>query len=531
MVTDGTGSPSTRADVLIKGDRIQDVGLFPDARVSKVIDAKGLVVAPGFIDCHTHLDFFLPSPRHPEVLESYAHQGVATFVAGNCGWSPAPINHDFEDTFSTYWNFALPRDGLEYEWSTMGEYLDYLEREGQAFNVAILTGHNALRTNVMGFQARFANPKEINEMRKMLKESLNAGSIGLSLGLYYCPGIFSNTDEIMDLTSVMTEFKAPLVPHTRGLSGTYDKAVEEVIKIAEENKIPLHISHHASFGAQVRARAIKAINEAMDRGVEIGHDNIPWFTGSTTFLSLFPPWLFDGGFERFFQRIQDHEVRKRTVYELKNHVPTWPTWENKWWTDKFFTLDTRLSGFRREENRRFELMSIKEIAKEMNEDPYDVAFDLIIQEKGKLFSTSGFFDDPKYDEHSARLLSDPNCSIISDIIGADLKTRNPVAYGAFTKVLGLIVRDMGAMSLEEAIRKMTSLPAEQMQIKDRGILKKGSFADVTIFNPKTVNNRASFNHPYQLSEGIEYLLINGRIVLEKGRYRSDLLAGKVIRRI
>jgi len=531
MVTDGTGSPAIRADVIIKGERIEDVGLFPDARASKVIDVKGLVVAPGFIDCHTHLDFFIPSPRHPDVLESYAHQGVTTFVAGNCGWSPAPINHDFEDTFSTYWNFALPHDGLKYEWSTMGEYLDYLERNGQAFNVAILTGHNSLRTNVMGFQARFASPKEINGMKKMLKESLDGGSIGLSLGLYYCPGIFSNTDEIMDLASVMTEFKAPLVPHTRGLSGTYDKAVEEVIKIAEENKIPLHISHHASFGAQVRARAIKAINEAMDRGVEIGHDNIPWFTGSTTFLSLLPPWLFDGGFDGFFRRIQDPEVRKIAVHELKNHVPTWPTWENRWWTDKFFTLDTRLSGFRKEENRRFEFMSIKEIAKEINKDPYDTAFDLIIQERGKLFSTSGFFDDPKYDEHSARLLSDPNCSIISDIIGADLKTPNPVAYGAFTKVLGLFVRDMGVMTMEEAVRKMTSLPAKQMRLKDRGILKKGSFADVTVFNPKTVNNRASFSNPYRLSEGIEHLLINGQVVLEKGRYGPDLLAGKVIRRM
>ncbi len=175
-------------------------------------------------------------------------------------------------------------------------------------------------------------------------------------------------------------------------------------------------------------------------------------------------------------------------------------------------------------------MSIKEIAKEMNKDPYDTAFDLIIQERGKLFSTSGFFDGPKYDEHSARLLSDPNCSIISDIIGADLKTPNPAAYGAFTRVLGLFVRDMGVMTLEEAVRKMTSLPAKQMGLKDRGILRKDSFADVTVLNPKTVNNRASFGNPYQLSEGIEYLLVNGQVVLEKGRYGPDLLAGKVIRR-
>ena len=161
IVMDGTGRPAVRADVIIRGDRIEDVGILPDADASRVIDATGLAIAPGFIDVHTHLDFFLPSPRHAQVLESWARQGVTTIVAGNCGYSPAPINHDYEDTVSTYWNFSLPRDGLKYEWTTMAEFLDFLQRNGQAFNVAILTGHGMLRTNVMGFQARFAEAEEV----------------------------------------------------------------------------------------------------------------------------------------------------------------------------------------------------------------------------------------------------------------------------------------------------------------------------------------------------------------------------------
>ncbi|MBL7177104.1 MAG: amidohydrolase family protein [Desulfobacteraceae bacterium] len=533
MVMDGTGNPAVRADVLIHGDRILDVGILSEAGNSNVIDAEGLAVAPGFIDAHTHLDFFLPSPRHAEVLKTWAFQGVTTIVAGNCGWSPAPIDHTMEEDVSTYWNFAHPRDGLEYEWTTMREYLDFLERNGQALNVAILTGFNILRTNAMGgFFAQLANPKEIAEMKRMLKESLEAGSIGLSLGLFYCPGIFSNTDELMKLASAMKEFGAPLVPHTRGLTVTYDKAVEEVIQIAESNKLPLQISHHAggTMGDMtIRDRALKAIKEAMDRGVEIGHDNIPWACGPTTVLALLPPWLFDGGVKKGLDRLRNPDIRRQTVHELKTHVPTWPTWENRWWTDKFLGFSSLYAGFRKEGNTRFENMSMQDIAQELNQDPYDALFDLLIEEEGRLFMIGGLFDDPMGDDFIAFLLTDPNCSIISDIVGADFKHGNPAACGAFTKVLGYFARDRGVMTQEEAVRRMTSLPAKQMGLKDRGIIKKGAFADIAIFDPNTVNNRASFKDPYQLSEGVEYLFINGKLILDKGNYRTDALAGQVIR--
>lgn len=539
MVMDGTGEPAKRADVLIDGDRIKDVGLFPKANASKVIDAAGLVVAPGFIDVHTHLDFFLPSPRHAQVLESWAHQGVTTIVAGNCGWSPAPINHAYEDTVSTYWNFALPRDGLKYEWTTMAEYLDFLERNGQAFNVAILTGHGMLRTNVMGFKGRFANPEEIAAMKKMLKESLEAGSIGLSLGLYYVPGVYSHTNEIIEVASVLTEFGAPVVPHTRGMSETYPDAVQEVIKVAEELRIPLHISHHGSFvrdDPSVLDGANKAIAEAIERGVNIGHDYIPYATGSTTLISLFPPEVFDGGLDRFFARLEDPIVRRRIVHGWETVVPAWPNWEHSWWTDNHYHNAFSswslicLSGFRSEKNLRFEHMSVEQIATALNKDPFDTVFDLTLDERGRIIVTGGAFDNPMDDEAIAKALTDPNCSVASDIVGADHNNINPVAYGAFTKVLGRIARDEGAMTQEEAVRKMTSLPAKQMGLKDRGVIRKGAYADIIIFNQDTVIDRASFGNPRQLSEGIEHVLINGTAVLEKGTYRADAFAGRVIRR-
>ena len=532
LVIDGTGKPGFKADVLIHDDRIEDIGDFRREEADILIEADGLAVAPGFIDVHSHLDFLVPSPRHIHVLETWIRQGVTTIVGGNCGYSPAPINHDFEDTISTYWNFALPYDGLKYEWTTMAEFLDFLELKGLTLNVAILTGHNTLRTNVMGFEARFANNDEIGEMKKMLNESIEAGSIGLSLGLEYVPGIFSNTDELLELTSVMTKYRTPLVPHTRALLGKlYAKAVEEVIYVAEKNKVPLQISHHAGGGVgRARKLAIKAIEAAINRGVIIGHDNIPVPNSSTTVLSLFPPWLFDGGIEKSFERLQDPYIREQVVNEMRTFVPKWPPWENKWWTSKEYNNQIFLFGFKIEKNRKFETMKIKDIAQELNKDPIETLIDLVIEENGRLFYISGQFDNELAEEFVADLLSDPNCSLGTDIVGADFNTISPVAYGAFTKVLGGFAREKGVMTQEEAVRKMTSLPAKQMQLKDRSVIEKGAFADITIFNPKTVKNNASYTNPYQPSKGIEYVIINGALVLEKDKFYPKALAGKVLRR-
>ncbi len=530
MIMDGTGKSAVKADLLINGDRIEDIGILKDADAGKVIDAKGLIVAPGFIDCHTHLDFFFPNPRHAQVLESWAHQGVTTIIGGNCGYSPAPINHEKEELINTFWNFALPHDGMNYEWTSFGEYLDVLQRNGQAFNVAILTGYNTLRTNIMGWDARFANPKEVSEMKNMLRSSLKEGSFGLSLGLYYVPGIFSNTDELMELASVLTEFGAPLVPHTRGLTVHYDKAVQEVVDIAEKNKIPLHISHHAGGSSQrVRRRALKVVRIARERGLEIGHDNMPWVGGCTAVLAHMPPWILAGGIEKLLERLKDPDIRKQVIDEIKNFDPLWPNWEHKYWTDKFFDRQTKIGGFKLKKNRKFDFLTIEEIAKELNSDMYETFLDLILEEKGKLFTIS-FIEHPLAEKYYDELIVDPYCAIETDVIGIDFSPPVPVSYGTFTKVLGQMARDKGILSQEEAIRKMTSLPAKQMQIKERGIIKKDYFADITIFNPKTVKSNVSYTTHFKNSEGIEYLIINGKVVLDQAKYDAKAFAGKVLRR-
>jgi N-acyl-D-amino-acid deacylase len=564
-VMDGTGAPAAPAEVVIRGDRIEDVGSFPDAQASRVIDARGLVVAPGFIDVHTHLDFFLTSPRHPEVMERWVRQGVTTLVAGNCGFSPAPIYPEAHDAVRTYWNFAFPKDGLTFEWASMAEYFDHMKRSGLAYNVAILTGHNVLRMNLMGMQERAPSADEMSTMKRMLGESLEAGSIGLSIGLLYCPGCFSRTEEITELASVLTDYGAPLVTHTRGMSEIYDEAVNEVIQVAETNGIPLHLSHHLggfrtgnlvnptrlktklsflvaklmgetfTVKNQLKTmpshrRADQLIARARERGMEIGQDMLPWVCAFTSLLAILPPRLYAGGMTRLLEQLRDPEVRKAVIEEKKSAFPRWPTWENGWWTDNLFGGSFMLGGFRLEKNRPYENMRLQDIAKERGTDLYDTAFDLIVEEEGRLFFVYSIDDQTISDWIGAWAISDPNCAIMTDIVGVDYPNPSPVSYGAFTKVLGQFARDRGHMTQEEAIRKMTSLPARQMQLEGRGILEKGAYADVTVFDPRTVKSCASFKDPHRFAEGIEHVLINGKPVLERGAYDAKALAGTVIKR-
>lgn len=565
MVLDGLGSPAKKADVMVRGDRISDVGGFPDAAAQMTIDAAGLVVAPGFIDVHTHLDFFLTSPRHPAVMERWIRQGVTTIVSGNCGFSPAPVYPEVRDMVRRYWNFAFPRDGLGFEWITMAEYFDCLARNGLAYNVAVLTGHNVLRMNVMGMQSREPSGEDMSAMKEMIKTSLDAGSIGLSIGLLYCPGCFSRTRELTELAAILTDYGAPLVAHTRGMSEIYGDAVEEVIQIAEANRIPLHISHHLggfetgklldprrmktrlffllarimgeklTVKSQMKSmsahqKACQAVSRAMDRGVEIGHDMMPWLSAFTSLLAILPPRLYAGGFDRLFEQLGDPSVRRDIIREKENTVPRWPTWEHDWWTDNLFDGSFRLGGFRREKNRPYENMRLSDIASDRGTDLYNTAFDLIVEEEGRLFFVYGIDDQTVSDWIGARAVSDPNCSIMTDIVGVDHPSLSPVSYGAFTKVLGQFARDRGYMTQAEAVRKMTSLPARQMQLKDRGVLQPGAYADITLFDPATVKNCASFADPHRFSEGIETVLINGTPVLEKGVYDDKALAGTVIKR-
>jgi len=532
IIIDGSGKERYKADILIENEKMKKIGDIDAENKNDIIDINGLIIAPGFIDVHTHLDFIIASPRHSKLLESWVKQGVTTIIAGNCGFSPAPIRRKTIETLNTYWNFSLPKGGLEYSWNTMDEYFNHLEKIGQSLNVVILTGHNTLRLNAMGLEARFAEKAELEDMLKMLKESLDAGSFGLSLGLGYVPGLFSHTDELIELGSVLKKYNVPLVPHTRGLlSKNYDKAIMEVIEISEKNGISLQISHHAGGGiGRTRKKAIKAIEEAKERGVEIGHDNIAWPNTSTTVLSLFPPWAFDGGIKAFFERLRNEIILNQIKEEMRSFRPKWPNWENKWWVDRDYNENIILTGFKLQKYQRYNNMQLKEIAKDFKKESLDVLIKLVLDEEGKFFIITGQFDNPLAEDFIANLYRNPNCSVGTDIVGLDQKTPHPVAYGTFPKILGTIVREKKILSLEEAIRKMTSLPASQMRIEKRGSIKEGYFTDLTIFNPETIKCTSSFKNPFQEPIGVKYVFINGNMIFKNNQYDEKAFAGKVLRR-
>jgi N-acyl-D-amino-acid deacylase len=257
---------------------------------------------------------------------------------------------------------------------------------------------------------------------------------------------------------------------------------------------------------------------------------LPWVCAFTSLLAILPPRLYAGGMAKLLEQLHDPEIRKTVIKEKESASPKWPTWENGWWTDNLFEGSFMLSGFKLEKNRAYENMRLEDIAKERGTDLYNTAFDLIVEEEGRIFFVYSIGDQTISDWIGASAVSDPNCAIMTDIVGVDYPNPSPVSYGAFTKVLGQFARDKQYMSQEEAVRKMTSLPARQMRLEGRGILEKGAFADITVFDPQTVKNCASFKDPHRFSEGIEYVLINGKPVLQRGAYDAKALAGTVIKR-
>ncbi len=564
LVMDGSGKPAEPADVLIDQGLILDVGRFPQARGAREIQGAGLAVAPGFIDVHTHLDFILASPAQPDILEKWVRQGVTTIVAGCCGFSPAPVTPATRDFISSYWNCALPKDGLDFTWSGMDGFLSCLDK-GLVLNTAILAGHNTMRHNAMGCAARFADQDQARAMEKDLEQSLKAGAAGLSVGLFYAPGTFCHTREIQTLAQVLSGTGLPLVAHTRGLSQTYDRAVSELIQVAEKARVPLQLSHHAgghnipvrlmnldgwvtktalsllrapgerfflalAMGTnKVRKKSEQIIQKAEQRGVRIGRDNMPWLCGPTSALALLPPWLLDGGIEKALSALKDKKIRQKAAREIRTFVPEWPNWEHGYWTDNFLSYSMRISGFGSAPNRPLENLALSDIAKIRKKDPLDTFFDLIVEEKGQIFMMDGLFDHPAGDSLAAYYLKDPECAIMTDVIGADHKTPNPVPYGAFAKVLGCFSREKKLFTQEKAVRRMTSVPARQMGLSGRGEIKKGACADICVFDPEKVRHLATFKDPHRFSEGVEYVLVNGKFVLDQGKYLPDSLPGLVLR--
>lgn len=537
LVVDGSGAPAYAADVAVDRGRIEQIGNLGDVEAEQTLDVDGCVIAPGFIDIHSHCDFVLPLPDQGNLLEPFVLQGITTLVVGNCGYAPAPINPETAPLLQSYTAFIKPRD-LEWRWHTFGEYLDYLETHGVYLNTVALAAHGALRIAVMGFEARAPRDDELGQMERLLVECLESGAYGLSSGLIYAPGMFATTDELVALAAALRPYDAIYASHVRGSSETLIPAANEVVEIGRRAGVRVQHSHLEAFGKAHWSKVEQTL-ELHDRlrrgGVDHGFDVIPYAAANTTFLAILPPWSLEGGVDRLLERLRDPDTRRRIRSDVEHLIPDWPTWRPGGWPHNLVAAtgweNVWIMWVESEASKHCEGKSVARLAEETGRDPFDVAADLILAERGHVTALYLGVSGDLHEEWALRqILQHPDASIETDAFALGRGTPHPALFGSFPRVLGRYVRDEQLLTLEDAVRKMTSLSAERFGLVQRGLVREGYWADLTVFDPGRIGDNSSYLDPAAAPSGIEHVLINGTLVVSDGRADTTRLAGAVLRR-
>ncbi len=519
-VIDGTGEPGSRADVGIRDEAIVAVGDLSREPAGRVLNAAGRVVAPGFIDMHSHSDWRLWANRR---AESKIRQGVTLEVVGNCGFSPAPAATEH---LAELRGFALftPR-AMDFRWRTVGQYLDALDAEGIALNVIQLVGHGALRIAAMGFARRPPTADELRRMQRLLEDGLEAGAWGLSTGLIYAPGSYAATDEIVALASVLRRAPAYYASHIRGEGAALLDAVGEAIRIGRETGVPVQVSHLKAAGRPnwgKVAPALELIDAAGTEGLDVQADVYPYTASSTTLRTLLPDWALEGGIEAMLARLRDPATRARIKKDVEAPAGGQSLLDRVGWENVMVAWSPRRKDA---EGRR-----ISEVAAARGLEPVEAALELIVDQGG-----GGYMILFQLDEADVRrALRHPRVMIGSD--GSALAPSgelsegkpHPRSYGTFPRVLGEYVREQRVLSLAQAVHKMTGLPARRLGLRDRGVIRPGARADLVVFDPRRIADRATYQDPHRYPVGVEHVLVNGRFVVKDGEHTGSL-PGRVLR--
>ncbi|HNV85498.1 MAG TPA: D-aminoacylase [Candidatus Omnitrophota bacterium] len=512
-VYDGTGGEARHADLAILGERIAGIGDFSGVPAAKVIDARGLVVAPGFIDIHTHSDFnpFL-QPGSPHKLL----QGVTTEVAGNCGMSAAPLIGDMREKVFEVWQregVAIPEHVPT--WDSVGEYLEALERAGLLTNFVFLVGHGNLRWSVMKDASRKASPEESKEMEGLLRQSIAEGAFGLSLGLVYLPGTYAGKDELIGLAKTLKESDSLLTVHMRSEGRRLIESVDEVLEIAEASGTRLEISHLKAAGFKNWQKidpALRRIEDAKQKGFEVFGDVYPYEAAFAELGVILPEEIYEAPDRVALLKNPEKrsELKRLTQKELdeSGSIP-----------EQFMIAAVKLS-----KHKSYEGKTLAEIAKMEGKDPLDALFDLLAEENF-LVSAFSFSQDPAVVKHIAQK---EYVSIGSDNMSDFGPKPHPRTYGTFPRFLQW-VRDGKVVPLSDAIRKMTGLPADVLGLSDRGRIREGEYADIVIFDLAKIESPATYEDPKEYARGVEWVLVNGAVVVEQGKYNGRF-AGQVLRK-
>jgi N-acyl-D-amino-acid deacylase len=518
-LVDGTGNPWFFGDVGIKDGKIVEVGRV-NQRGLETIDAGGWVVSPGFIDGHCHSDLMVLDDPGSEIK---LQQGVTTEVVGNCGMTPAPFAPQNLDLLRTYVEPVLGSTGQEWRWETVEQYFDALTEAEPSENVATYVGHGTLRIAVMGFENRPASGEELDRMKGLLDEALQAGAIGLSLGLMYAPGSYTPREELAELCSVLSRYGGLLATHIRGEGNSLIPSVEEVIWIAEKSGVPLQISHLKAAGGGnwgSVTRAMELIERARSRGLDVTCDVYPYTAGSTSLTTLLPPWTLEGGVSRTLGRLGDPASRKRIKAELGQEQDNWDNlvastgWDSVYVSSLSKDHDAKLAG-----------KNVVEVSESRGIDPEDCMMDLLLEQDGKVSIV--FFHMAGSDVE--QVIGWERSLIASDSLHDQAEKPHPRLYGTFPHVLARYVREKKLLSLEEAVRKLTSFPARRFNLGKRGLIAPGYAADLVVFDPETIQDTSTYEDPKHYPEDISHVLVNGTRALESGAL-LETGEGKVIGR-
>lgn len=512
---DGTGNPWTLVDLAIKDGKIVKIEKNIAEDTKEILDVRGSFVTPGFIDTHVHSDLLCTKP---EVHQVKVKQGVTLELLGQDGISVAPINHKTKNLWQKQLK-NLNGDIEDWPWSSIQEYLDFLNTSSINGHVAYLVPHGNVRSLVVGFEDRLLSKNEIKEMCDLAEQGMLQGSFGFSSGLVYPPNVFSTTEEIIEVCKVVAKYDGCFVVHMRNESMNILQALEEMLTVARESGVRLHISHLKVIGQKNRSfypQILKKMEEARIEGIEITFDQYPYTAGSTVFNAILPPWMHVGGVEKMIDKLKSKEIRNKIKDEFKTNI----NYEN--WVLNCGWENIVISSLSSEKNKWCEGKSIAEIAKHTGQDPTDTAFNLLIEEEGNITMITHW----GLEEDMMSALRHPYQMMGSDgIFGGK---PHPRLTGTFPRVLGKYVRQKQVLTWEEAVHHMTGAPAQLLRLKDRGLLKEGYWADIVVFNPQTIDDLGTYDDPLKDPEGIEYVFIDGKPVIYNGVY-TNVQNGQVLK--
>ena len=510
-IVDGTGAPWFRGDVAIKGDRIAAVGVVADAGTSPSVDATNLIVAPGFIDLLGQSEFSVLVDGR---AASKIMQGVTTEVTGE-GKSIAPVN----DRLVAEAAPAAKEFAVAQNWRTLGDYFRRLETESHTtINLATFVGGGGIRNYVIGKDDRRATPAELQQMKELVAQAMEQGALGLSTSLQYVPDRFANTDEIVELATVAARYGGVYFTHQRSEGARIFESLDEVFTIAERANIPAEIWHlktayKTQFGKM--GEVLRRIEAARGRGLDVTANQYPYTRASNGLDSCIPLWAREGGFDRLVERLQDPATRERIKNDMDD--PNATTWENQWYGANGGD-GVMVSTVLNPALRKYEGMTLTAVGKAMGKDPRDAVIDLVIADKGETSVITSIMDEA--DVRTA--LKHPLVGVGTDSEAKATDGRlsesksHPRAWGSFPRILGRYVRDEHLLTLEEAVRKMTSKAAARVHLNDRGVLRPGLAADITIFDASTIRDVSTFEDPTRYAVGVRHVFVNGTRVVADG---------------